>query len=110
MELNFKTQNKILVAQICGELDQHYAKSIREAIDQNLGKGFSHLAFDFSRLDFMDSAGIGVIIGRYKNVTATGGKVAVCGANPQVDRILKISGIPKIIPCFDSVDAAVKSL
>ena len=56
----------------------------------------------------MDSSGIGVIMGRYKKVIFTGGKVAVTGVSKSVDRIFRLSGLYKIIHKFDTIDEAVK--
>jgi len=58
----------------------------------------------------MDSAGIGVIMGRYKKVMFVGGKIAVTGVNSTVDRILRLSGLYKIIQKFDTVESALNFL
>ena len=54
----------------------------------------------------MDSSGIGLIIGRYKNVKATGGKTALCGATECVEKVIRLSGIEKIVPMVKTYDEA----
>ena len=76
-------------------------------IDRNHIK---HIVFDFSGAGFMDSAGIGVIMGRYKKVVFVGGKIAVAGVNSTVDRIFRLSGLYKIIEKYDSVETALNYL
>jgi stage II sporulation protein AA (anti-sigma F factor antagonist) len=56
-----------------------------------------NIVFDFDEVNFMDSSGIGMVIGRYKQIQARGGKTLIIRARPQVDRILELSGIKKII-------------
>jgi stage II sporulation protein AA (anti-sigma F factor antagonist) len=58
----------------------------------------------------MDSSGIGLLIGRYKSVTARGGTVAIANMNSDLGRIYNISGLKKIISSFDSLDQAEKQV
>lgn len=107
----FKLLSNALVVCLKEDLDHHNAVSIREKADRLLAReGVRHVVFDFTGVDFMDSSGIGVIMGRYKQVIFTGGKAAVCGVGAAVDRIFKISGLYKIIERYDTADAAVTAL
>jgi len=54
---------------------------------------------DFDGVTFMDSSGIGVIVGRYKQISARGGKIMAIRVKPQVDKIFEISGLKKILDC-----------
>ena len=54
--------------------------------------------FDFNNVSFMDSAGIGMLLGRYKNTVMLGGKVEIVNVNKNIKKILEMSGILKIIP------------
>ena len=91
----------VLTIKISGEIDHHTAKSIRENADRDI---FFHrvknTVIDLSEVDFMDSSGIGVIVGRYKKLDALGGEVVIINICSQVDKILEISGIKKIIKCY----------
>ena len=100
-----------LIIKIKGDLDHHNAIPIRERADKLIVRNnIKHIVFDFSEADFMDSAGIGVIMGRYKKVIFIGGKTAVTSVNSAVDRVFKLSGLYKIIDKYDSVEMAIKSL
>ena len=63
-----------------------------------------------SGLNFMDSSGIGVIIGRYKYITSNGGKVGIVSMKPQIRRIYEICGLKRIIPNYDSIKTAIEKL
>lgn len=111
MELYIAGKYKTLVAKITGELDHHIAAGVRESIDRELQRtGAVNLAFDFSRVSFMDSSGIGVIMGRYKIVTALGGKVIVAGASESVERIINMSGINELVIMAKNLEEAVKEV
>ena len=109
--MQIEIAGKTLVAHIDGELDQHSAANIRRELDKCLRKtGVSNLVLDFTGLQFMDSSGIGVIIGRYKIVRSIGGEVVVVSSSATVDRIITASGLKRIMSVCKTVPAAIKKL
>lgn len=109
VKVDFEIVNQCLVVKLLEELDHHNAIPIREQSDKIIGKQYiKDIIFDFTGTDFMDSSGIGVIMGRYKKVIFAGGRVAVTGVNKSVDRIFRLSGLYKIIHKFDTIEEAVK--
>lgn len=109
MELFLSGKYRTLVVKINGELDHHAADVIREATDRELGRtGALNVAFDFTDVTFMDSSGIGVIMGRYKVTKALGGKVIIYGASDAVKRIITMSGIDGIVKIADSLENGLK--
>lgn len=102
---------RCLVIRLNEELDHHNAIRIRDKADKMIERNhIKHIIFDFSGATFMDSAGIGVIMGRYKKVIFIGGKTAVANVNGTVDRIFRLSGLYKIIEKYDSVEIALTNL
>ncbi len=92
-----RKQDKLIVG-IKGEIDHHNSSVIRQSVDIEIKSGgIRHLVFDFSALEFMDSSGIGILMGRYKLMEALGGRVTVRGACTSIDKILRLSGLEKII-------------
>ncbi len=87
-----------VTVQLEGELDHYSAERVRASLDALIADlTVKRLVMDLSRLTFMDSSGIGVIIGRYRTLSRRGGSVAVRGASPQIDRIFQMSGLYQII-------------
>ena len=87
-----------LVAKLSGEVDHHRTEELRQSLDEAVAQGASEgrtvdLIFDFTGVTFMDSSGIGVVMGRYNKIHEGGGTVYVTGCDPYVDRILELSGI-----------------
>ncbi|MDR1558476.1 MAG: anti-sigma factor antagonist [Clostridiales bacterium] len=104
-------RNKNLIVKIIGDIDQHNAEEIREKVDKTFERSrCRHMIFDFSGVAFMDSSGIGLLIGRYKNVRNRGGTVAIANMNRDLGRIYNISGLKKIIGSFDTLDQAEKQV
>lgn len=111
MEIYFKKRSKTLVAEISGDIDHHSAEDIRRLTERELYvSGAKNLIIDMSKVKFMDSSGIGVIIGRYKTVMALGGTTAIASPSKEADRILAISGIYRIIRSYPTVDNALSSV
>ncbi len=110
MKESYVLTKSALIVKISGELDQHSAIGLRKSLDKKILEGCDNLIFDLSSLEFMDSSGIGVIIGRYKNVCAMGGFTAIASAKPSVERIIRLAAIDKIIPLYKSVDDAITGI
>lgn len=111
MELICKTTGRALVAALCGELDHHNASYVREELESRFSAaGMRNLIFDLSGLRFMDSSGLGILIGRYKTVSAIGGQTRIAAPSEQADRLLRLAGIYKIIPAYDTVSDAAQGL
>ena len=100
MDMRMEYIGTTLVVKLEGEIDQSCAAEIRTDIDREIQlKNVRNLILDFAGVTFMDSSGIGVIIGRYKQIKARGGKTMIFRARPQVDKILELSGLKKIMDC-----------
>ncbi len=100
MEINIESIGTTLVAKLKGEIDHHTAPTLREALDREIAlHSTQNIVLDFDGVTFMDSSGIGVIVGRYKQISARGGKMMIIRVKPQVDKILEISGLKKILDC-----------
>ena len=86
-----------LVVKLYGEIDQHCVSEIRDDIDRQIAiRNINSLIVDLGGVEFMDSSGIGMIMGRYKNIVSRGGKMMLVRPQPQVDKVLELSGIKKL--------------
>lgn len=100
-----------LIVRLNGELDHHTADIFREAVDKELASDLvQNLVLNFDSLTFMDSSGIGAILGRYRQVKAKGGKMAFCGASKHIKKILQLGGLLTIIPVCSDESKALASL
>ncbi len=96
--IRYDEDTKTLTVCPAGELDQHMAEKIRNTIDSEILKcGAKTLVFDMNEIPFMDSSGIGMLIGRYKLMKRMNGQVEVTGMKENVFRIFKMSGLTQIM-------------
>jgi stage II sporulation protein AA (anti-sigma F factor antagonist) len=109
MQIEFEMTDDTLIANLYGELDHHTSSVVREEIDKTVEAFHSkHLIFNFQKVTFMDSSGIGVIMGRYNKISQLGGKLIVTGCNDYIDRILDMAGIYTIATKMTSVNAFIE--
>jgi len=111
LRITSRKKKGILVVSLEGELDHHTAEQVREYIDKKLeDPTIKNIIMDIKGLNFMDSSGIGVLIGRYKIISKRGGKVGLVNINSHIDRIFQMSGIYKIVRVYDQLDQALTDM
>lgn len=94
IEVKIEKERETVTAFIQGDIDHHTAKEIREQIDEYIqGNRAKLLKLDFSQVNFMDSSGIGLIMGRYKIMKMLNGNVKVVNIPTHLKRLIKISGL-----------------
>ena len=99
MNSKYIQEDKLLILKITEEIDHHTTQDIRRKADNEITRYMPRkVVFDFNKVSFMDSSGIGMIIGRYKTATMLGGIVEMKNVNPSVQKVLEMSGVLKIIP------------
>ncbi len=98
MKVMYKVDGETIIIKVPEELDHRVATDIKIVADEAVYSGqVKNVRFDFERTRFMDSSGIGMITGRYKLVHPLGGKIYVAGVGDNVARIIKLSGLHKLI-------------
>ena len=97
--LSHVRKKDVLLVRLTGELDQCSASGIRRDLDALLSDTrIRHLVIDLNDMPFMDSSGLGVILGRYRTLQLRGGTVKLMHLSPQVKRVYDLSGMARIIP------------
>lgn len=96
--LCYENRKSELTVRLSGDLDHSAATGIRRELDALIAQtGAKKLVFDLKGLDFMDSSGIGLIIGRYKVMAGRGGSVAVRDPGDRVDQIFRMAGLYQLV-------------
>ena len=99
MESKFYEEDKLLIFKITDEIDDFSVQKIRRRADYEIERYMpKKVIFDFDSVTFMDSAGIGLIIGRYKFVKMLGGTVELANLTSSIKKIFEMSGILRLIP------------
>lgn len=111
MQVLFDVKDKNLIVNFNGELDHHSAEDIRKKIDEEYRKKMlKNIVLDLKGIYFMDSSGIGLIMGRYKNTQENNGKLALINVNSRMEKILTMSGILKIVKIYQNEAEALSNL
>ena len=109
METLLEYKGDTMIVRLSGELDQHYAAGLRTSIDTQVAhRGIHKIVFDFSNVGFMDSSGIGVIMGRYRLMQSVGGKVCAFGVSPRGDKLVERCGIKRIVSNYVDEETALR--
>lgn len=109
MELSLATRTVAdhTVLEVGGEVDVYTAPRLRERLIEMIEGGAHHVVVDLGRVDFLDSTGLGVLVGALKRLRAVGGTFGlVCDKEPLL-KIFRITALDQVFPIFPTVDAAV---
>ncbi len=99
MEIRTRVYKNTLYVSFCGELDENSSSYTRETLDEILDKEkYNQVIIDLSELEFMDSTGIGVMIGRYKKLKSKEVPLYLTNPNKHIDKIFEMTGLYKIMP------------
>lgn len=111
MLLNTFAKDANLVVEIRGELDLLTAETFRNLVEKDLTRNKSlNLILDMEEVTFIDSSGLGVILGRYRRIREQGGKMAITAVKPHVFRILELAGIIRIVNLYENTEQALKEV
>ena len=99
MKSEYKDLDKLLILKVTEEIDHHTTEKIRRKMDNEITRFMPRkVVFDFSKVSFMDSAGIGLLIGRYKLTKMLGGITEIKNTSKSIEKVLEMIGITRIIP------------
>jgi stage II sporulation protein AA (anti-sigma F factor antagonist) len=103
VELDLKQIRNTLLVRLRGEMDMLAAERLRQDIDKKIDSGkINNLIINLEGVTFIDSSGLGVLIGRYKKMVGLRGKMFIVGPRPSVRKILIFSGINKLVSMYNS--------
>ncbi len=109
MDLSLDTRNEgdWTVVAVRGEIDVYTAPKLREALVDLVNAGRYNLVVDVEGVDFLDSTGLGVLVGALKRVRANGGELALVCTSSRIRKVFEVTGLTKVFSLYDTVDEAV---
>ncbi|MED1204937.1 anti-sigma F factor antagonist [Heyndrickxia acidicola] len=109
--IEMEIKKDVLCIRLNGELDHHTADNLRNKVTKAIDQyDIQHIVLNLEQLSFMDSSGLGVILGRYKQIKQKNGEMVVCAISPAVKRLFEMSGLFKIIRLDESEQFALSRL
>lgn len=107
----FDVREDVLIVRLVGELDHHEAELLRGRWKDMIYKNsVKHVILNLEAVTFMDSSGLGVVLGRYKEVLQLGGEMVVCSVTPAIERLFDMSGLFKIVRLEENETFALTTL
>jgi len=111
LSIDLEIRNDVLCIRLSGELDHHAADELREKATNILNNStVRHIVLNLENLTFMDSSGLGVILGRYKHIKQLNGEMIVCAISPPIKRLFDMSGLFKIVRLEPTEEFALERL
>lgn len=106
LALTSRTDGDFEIIEVGGEIDVYTAPRLREAIVTAVEAGHTKLIIDVQRVDFLDSTGLGVLVGALKRVRAEGGSLDIVCTQERILKIFQITGLDKVFGLHGSIDEA----
>lgn len=109
MEILERQVNNVTIITISGSIDALTAPKLAEFINEQISKGNTQLVADFSSVDYTSSAGLRVLLGAIKETRTKGGDICLVNIQPDVKKVLELSGFTRILKVFPDIDSAVNN-
>jgi anti-sigma B factor antagonist len=107
LSVSSSEQGSVTVVHVEGEIDVYTAPLLREVLDKQVAAGRTNLVVDLEKVTFMDSTGLGVLVGRLKLVRGQNGALRIVSAQERILKVFKITGLDKVFHIYPTVDEAL---
>ena len=110
LKINVRGEGKVPVIDLEGEVDAYTAARFREVMIEQIEDGKPNLIINMTKVEYIDSSGLGALVGGLKRASEYQGKLLLVCTEPQVKKVFEITGLEKVFPIFDTEDQAMNSL
>jgi anti-sigma B factor antagonist len=108
LTLNHRREGDKTVLEVGGEVDVYTAPKLREKLVELVGEGLYDVVVDMTKVEFLDSTGLGVLVGGLKRVRSHDGSLALVCSQERILKIFRITGLTKVFPIYDTLDEALQ--
>lgn len=109
LSVTSREQGGRTIVTVSGEIDVYTAPVLREKLNELVGEGQHHLVVDMEGVDFLDSTGLGVLVGGLKKVRQHDGSLHLVCTSEKILKVFRITGLTKVFPIHDSVEGALST-
>ncbi|MFQ3549438.1 MAG: STAS domain-containing protein [Armatimonadota bacterium] len=104
--IDVRKDDKIAIIELAGEVDAYTSSKFKEVMIEQIESGSSHLIVNMENVEYIDSAGLGALVGGLKRASEHNGKIVVVCSKPQIKKVFEITGLERVFPIFnDEVSA-----
>ncbi|MGQ9628749.1 MAG: STAS domain-containing protein [bacterium] len=108
--IHIEEKENVAVMRLGMEIAIREAMDLKEEVERAIERGFKYILLDFSNVEFMDSSGLGAVIGVKRRLKLKDGNFGIFGLNKRVEDLIKMVKLDRIIPIFESEEEGLKSL
>lgn len=108
--ISVRTDGIVPIIDLSGEVDAYTSARFREAMVELIESGEANLVISMIKVEYIDSSGLGALVGGLKRSTERGGRIVIVCDNPQIRKVFEITGLEKVFPLYDSEADAVQAL
>jgi len=108
--IQFRKSGEISVLGLSGDVDVYTCSILRDAIIHSIDQGDQRMVINMANVNYIDSSGLGTLVGGLRRVKQNDGHLAISSATPRIRKVLKITGLNKVFTIFEDEDSAVRSL
>jgi len=110
LDILVREEDGLPIIELAGDVDTYTCSRLRAAIMRLIEEGQFKMVVNMASVKYIDSAGLGIIVGGLRRVAEHEGGIALAGANEQIKRVLNITGLARIIDLFEDEDEAIRNL
>lgn len=110
LEINVRNDRNVPVIELSGEVDAYTSARFRETMIELIESGAVSLVISMDRVEYIDSSGLGALVGGLKRATERQGRIVIVCSNPQVRKVFEITGLERVFPLYTAEEDAVKGL
>ncbi|MBI3947066.1 MAG: STAS domain-containing protein [Armatimonadetes bacterium] len=108
LAVNVERADKVTIVDLVGELDAYTSLEVRETVVRLIEEGARDIIINLEKVDFIDSVGLGTLVGCLKRTAEHGGTISLVCANPQIQKVFDITGLSKIFAIYPTRDEAIR--
>ncbi|CAN5224029.1 anti-sigma factor antagonist BldG [soil metagenome] len=108
LSLDHRSEGDRTILEVGGEVDVYTAPKLRERLVELVGEGHYKIIVDMTKVEFLDSTGLGVLVGGLKRVRSHDGTLALVCNQERILKIFRITGLTKVFPIYDTLDEALQ--
>jgi anti-sigma B factor antagonist len=110
LSINIRRDKLVPIIDLVGEVDAYTSARFREAMVDLIESGAANLIVSMMKVEYIDSSGLGALVGGLKRSSEHGGRIVIVCDNPQIRKVFEITGLEKVFPLYDAEEEAIKAL
>ena len=110
LSVSSSEQGGVTIVHVAGEIDVYTAPLLREVLDKQIAEGRTDLVVDLEKVTFMDSTGLGVLVGRLKLVRGQNGSLRIVSAEERILKVFSITGLDKVFHIYPTIHEAAAAV